>query len=75
VNPALTRSNVSIARTTIRLIPTNILSGDIVSTKSSIPRNILNSGKPERTQLIQLQMPVKYDFERFKGFFTKHPEK
>jgi len=52
VNPALTHSNVSIARTTIRPILTNILSEDIISKKSGTPRNILNSGKPGGTQLI-----------------------
>jgi len=52
----------------IRPILTNVLSRDITSTKSGIPRNTLNSEKPGETQLIRLQMLAKYDLERFEDF-------
>jgi len=53
---------------TIRPILTNVLSGNIASTKSSTPRNTLNSEKPGGTQLIRLQMPAKYNLERSEDF-------
>ena len=45
MNSALIRSNVSIAKVIIRPTQMNVLSGDIDSTKSSISKNMLSSGK------------------------------
>ena len=47
----------------------NVCSGNTTLTNSGTLKNTLNSGKPEKTQLVQLWLPAKYDFEGSKNFF------
>ena len=53
---------------TIKLTQMNARSGDTSSTKNGMPRNIPNSGKLGEIQLVQLWMPLKYNFEGFESF-------
>jgi len=71
VNHALIHSSVSIARAIIKPTQTTVHSGNTALTRSGTQKNILNSGKPGRTQFVQLGMPTTYDFERPQDFFTK----
>jgi len=54
VNLALICLSASIVRALILLIPMNVLSGNTTSIRSSIQKNIPNSGKPGGTQFIQM---------------------
>ena len=70
--PALTCSSVSTARDLTLLTPLSVPSGNIVSTRSGTPKNMLISRKPGEPWSVQVWMKLNYDFEELESIFTKH---
>jgi len=72
---ALTHSNVSTARELTPPTQSNAHSGNTVSTKSGIPRNMLISRKLGDNPSTLTRVKQKNDFKRFKNLFSKRSHK
>jgi len=76
VNPALTHSNALTVRGTTKLIPTNVHSGDTISTGNSTRRNTLKSVITGSNQFaLRKATSRKYDFEKPQNSFSKRLKK